>query len=878
MRTDFQHWVFLRAIVGVLRIFFGFTALGRGSGGTAAALLALCALVASVGPVRAQTVFLSFSGSSASDVTDIQSFGESTLKPGQTVTITASGPPGAEVVLFVGDPEVTSVIIPQSGSISRTFTVETDYDGAVSVVIFGGSSETPTTFTIQFIDNDTPPPPPEPEPEPTPSTNGQAAADQASAVGDTILPGGNSFPDLGEVFGIPDAFGDQLAAGLAGLGRTGQRKDGAVQIPAGQAQNRNAQGQGQNPQPRNRNAGNRAVAIVDPREGFLEGEAVIGLDGRLTATKIPCGPLIKELEDKIAEKNDEVLALLIEADNLDRINGLKGTDDASVREVGRNLDEVIAAAEEFVEAIAQELGSVQIISEGPVPNIDDLAAAQAILEHSIGLRGFQSSVETEQERIEDARQQITDAKADLEAARKRMQDAAALAEATGIDPQKLEGAIAETEGDLGFVGTDDPAIAKFVEFHFDLSTQFDEVDAGREDIIRAVAAFVRARKDLPNVEFDVKNAEATLAVIPKRIRSDFEFQQVQELIDDFSGGLDFVADKRRAEAKKAEAEAEALKKELEDLIRKCSELQQGAQSIVPTVQPAPPVAFAARSTGRAGGQLAFSISTRGQDTGLDPRLNIFFNGTLTFHDDGRAGVGQDGETYALAGGVSWLLTPDVNVGIVGRYAISDLSGNSGSTDADTASIGAFVQTRLSDTLFLDIVGAYTHADLSSVFVQPASITTGSPEISSFAAQAKLSGRIESDSGLIISPSVGASYLYADQDAFLLSDGTLAPGRTSERLSLQSGATVSKSYRNAAGTQTITPSFGLTAFANLTGTQSFLLPNGTFSSSGTFGATATAGLSVQTDSGATISFAGNATSFEKGQNSFGLSLSATIPLN
>ncbi len=418
--------------------------------------------------------------------------------------------------------------------------------------------------------------------------------------------------------------------------------------------------------------------------------------------------------------------------------------------------------------------------------------------------------------------------------------------------------IAELKFELDRLPDDAPG---FDVLQIDIQSLGDEQKLAKADLNKA-----EKKKQEEQVKFDAVNQPL------EKLKKQIDFERFQIAVEDA---------KRRAIAQFGTAldETNSRITDLEDQITLLKILCEGEQSSAfqPSQSEEPPIAVAATQTAANGGELSFSISTRGTDTGLDPRLNLFLKGSLTFNDDDRTGVGQDGETYALAGGVSWLLNPDTNVGLVARYGHSDLSGSSGSTVADTYSIGAFVQNRLSENLFLDLVGSYTHSDISSVFIQPGGTTTGSPEITSFAAQAKISGRVETDN-FTITPSFGASYTHVNQHAFTLSDGTLAPGNVSDRLSLLGGATFTKTIRDEADGQTITPNFGLTLFANLTDTDSFLLPNGTRSGAGTFGATATAGVSVQTDAGTSFNFSGSVTSFEKGQNSYGLSLSATIPLN
>ncbi|MEM7439756.1 MAG: autotransporter domain-containing protein [Pseudomonadota bacterium] len=297
----------------------------------------------------------------------------------------------------------------------------------------------------------------------------------------------------------------------------------------------------------------------------------------------------------------------------------------------------------------------------------------------------------------------------------------------------------------------------------------------------------------------------------------------------------------------------------------------------------PPTSFAAgfAQSGTAvtvsASKLAFSFDAGSSGADIDPRLNYWINGSVIFHDDGRRGVGQNGETYALAGGVSWAFRPNLTGGLVARYGRTDLSGASGTTKADTFSIGAFVQGQITDKIGYDIVGAFTQSKVDATFNQAGITTSGSPDIKSFALQSSISGQF-SYQGVRVSPRFGLSYVYVDQQAFMRSDGVFVPGDISERLSIQGGANFSKTFRNRANSANVTPSFGLNAVYNLSGQQDFLLPGGSRSKAGRLGVTANAGIAIKTDGGAAFNFSASASSFEGGQNSYGLSLAVNIPLN
>ena len=78
----------------------------------------------------------------------------------------------------------------------------------------------------------------------------------------------------------------------------------------------------------------------------------------------------------------------------------------------------------------------------------------------------------------------------------------------------------------------------------------------------------------------------------------------------------------------------------------------------------------------------------------DKRFNVFASGSASFGETEDASGDQDSFSYAVSGGMSWLLLPNVNVGLAGRYSRGDVDSAVSDIDTDTWGISAFVQSRI----------------------------------------------------------------------------------------------------------------------------------------------------------------------------------------
>src|SRR5690606_1867907 len=87
---------------------------------------------------------------------------------------------------------------------------------------------------------------------------------------------------------------------------------------------------------------------------------------------------------------------------------------------------------------------------------------------------------------------------------------------------------------------------------------------------------------------------------------------------------------------------------------------------------------------------------------------------------------------------SYLISPNVNVGLAARYGDTDVSGVGGSTDAEAWSGAAFTQVSLPSSFSLAGMLAYTGVDVDARFRQGAVTATGKTDADSLAGQLVLS--------------------------------------------------------------------------------------------------------------------------------------------
>jgi outer membrane autotransporter protein len=818
---------------------------------------ALAISAALTGSAYAMTEVARFTGSSSTSTPAFPSFGDNTLTAGQQVQIIVSGAPGARIRFFVGSTVLYDNVIPASGMLDATFTLSTTVSGSTSIGIEDNVDGVTTTVTVIVTENTTTPtdPPPADPPPADPPPADPPADDPPPTDPPAEDPPAEDPPAEDPPAEDPPA------------------EDPPAEDPPPPPPPPSADGQAASDQVRavldniipglNGDLGD-AFFIPDPT-GLLPDPPIVPLAQVPADDPAPAVPVRNDQgQNQNQGQNDNAgsTASQCKEDELEELRAqLQRAKDRSERlnAQARTLDVTNASPDSLDFLLARAQDFVKAAKDGPVAlNALDQLALQAAVNQ---LQSLDPSVvaafEETNTALRIARGERANASADLNTARSRVDDLGARIETMRATREEIlaGGDVVLRKSPQGPATSDPDEILDRIEsLQLEQSREASGIPELREKAEKAESEFATAEQAHEQSRAKIEgldSIEQTLSDALKRaaaaiIQPSFEaFEKIAE-----------------------------LEQKIQDLEADCDEDDQNAR-LSPSSHTTP-VKFAVNRLGK-NDQLSFSISTRDLDTALDPSVNIFFGGNVTFHNDNRTGVGQDGETMSIAGGISWLVGQDTTIGLAGRYAHSDLNGASGSTKADTSSLAAFIQGRVTEKVFYQLVGAYTISDMSSVFVQPGITTTGNPEVDSIAVQGSLSGQLESGD-VLIRPSVGLSYVHVDQASFVLSDGTLSPGQTTDRVSMSAGAQLSKQIRNEAHGTTTSPYAGLTAIANLSDTKSFLLPNGTTSSAGVFGATANLGVSVATDRGVSYSFGGSMTAFEQGQTTYGLNVSLTIPLN
>ncbi|MBX3493353.1 MAG: autotransporter domain-containing protein [Parvibaculum sp.] len=385
------------------------------------------------------------------------------------------------------------------------------------------------------------------------------------------------------------------------------------------------------------------------------------------------------------------------------------------------------------------------------------------------------------------------------------------------------------------------------------------------------------------------NAEAQ-AIIRARIA------QIDALFRNFSDAKEQerAAKERFADAEQALAEADRAladaTAELERVKAKCAGVG-GSASLAPS--PLPLLAFApiVPDPGKlfAGFDLASerraveaAEGAAGHPEGLlgDERFNLWVNGGITFHRD-RTTSGQEGETITFGTGASWRFTPDINAGAAFRYARTDRDGASGETKADTWSVALFAQTKLVEEVMLNAIASYSRVDLDLGFKTGGVVTaTGSTNADSLAGQLTVTRSFRLGDWQV-TPNLGASIVNVSRDAFTRSDAVAVPASDSTQVSVSGGPTVSTtlSWVSPQGQEiTVSPSFGLQAYANVGKFDSVAGAAGARTENDTIGLSANAGLGADLGGGVTLGLGTSWAGIGADQQNISLSAQLTIPLN
>lgn len=385
-----------------------------------------------------------------------------------------------------------------------------------------------------------------------------------------------------------------------------------------------------------------------------------------------------------------------------------------------------------------------------------------------------------------------------------------------------------------------------------------------EDALELQAALVDDLKAIADNLEQIKNDVAKV---------DFRTQEIEA---NRQRDIANLIKKREGERKKAVAKVLRLRVVLDREDDRCEELQRTSAA------PAPAIAVATRGGGLSLGTRLSDIRSQGRPQagsafGLgvlaDDRLDVWVNTSLSFIDDGRDGLGQSGEAASLSLGASWRASPMFTFGGALRYGFSDTSGATGAAETEVLSLALFGQTKVGE-IAVTGVGAVSFANTESLTTQNGAQATGDVSSTGFAVQVSASRSFPLGNGLSLTPGLSASYAHVDRDADVLSDGTAQPGAQTDSLSVSAGLGLGGSMTAEDGT-VLSPSLGVSGFANLTQSRQFLTDDGSTVSSGSFGGSVGVGLGVQPAFGGSASFGAGISAVEGGQ--IAVSLSANLRL-
>lgn len=251
----------------------------------------------------------------------------------------------------------------------------------------------------------------------------------------------------------------------------------------------------------------------------------------------------------------------------------------------------------------------------------------------------------------------------------------------------------------------------------------------------------------------------------------------------------------------------------------------------------------------------------------DNRFNIFAASNITLGRNDAGGLDQDSLSYAVSGGVSWLVIPRLNIGIAGRYSNGDVDSAISAIDTATWGIAGFAQTQLDiglGKINLEAIAAYSRSEIDSLFNNAGVITTTDTNATAFSSQVKASTLFKIEK-VSISPFASLSYINTDRDSFTLSDGQFAPGLANDQVVLSAGSSIATSFLVPETELIISPSLGLGVF-------------GTVTEGGSIGLSANGGLGIRTKRGLSSNLGVGFSGLTGGTNNLSFSSNFSLPLN
>ncbi|MEM7215627.1 MAG: autotransporter domain-containing protein [Pseudomonadota bacterium] len=250
----------------------------------------------------------------------------------------------------------------------------------------------------------------------------------------------------------------------------------------------------------------------------------------------------------------------------------------------------------------------------------------------------------------------------------------------------------------------------------------------------------------------------------------------------------------------------------------------------------------------------------------DPKFNLFASASVSFGENDAGGVGQESTAYSVSGGFSYLVRPDLNLGLAARFGEAEIDSNVSDIDTTTWGLAAFAQAQLETNrgkLNLEAIAAWSRSNIDSVFNNASVITTADAVTTAFSAQVKASTQIKLDS-VTLSPNASITYVETDRDAFALSDGQVAPGLGTNIWLYSLGASFGFAPFEFADL-TLSPGFGLGIA-------------GRIDESSDINLSTSASLGIKGQNNIAGSLSAGYSGFDRDTSSLSFSVSVTVPLN
>ncbi len=267
----------------------------------------------------------------------------------------------------------------------------------------------------------------------------------------------------------------------------------------------------------------------------------------------------------------------------------------------------------------------------------------------------------------------------------------------------------------------------------------------------------------------------------------------------------------------------------------------------------------------------------------DKKFNLWLGGNITLHRDRRS-IGQDGESLSLDGGMSYLVVEDLNLGVSARYAHTDTEGDAGETIANTYTLSLFAQQRVFDEAVIEAIIAYSLVDLDLTFKNAGIVSgTGSIDATSLAAQTRISQQFALGGNWWVAPSIGASVVTTDRDAFTTSDGVAVGDSRSTQVALVGGPTFGTAWTVKGGgihynDLRVAPNFGLSANYNLGRFDRVVDANNNVFETDRFGLSGSAGVNFDLGQATYVAVKTSYAGIGSDQRNLSFAASINLPLN